>query len=155
MSAHKLLFQPKESGLVFLRGSRNAHETISFGGAYLAKPNIGVLGSHGAVANPLLATLMALGRNGLSKRITHCLKSAEEFAVFVDRCDDLELFQYPLTGVVNWRPVKRSVESMFSALPSGSTSMTNLGNKKWLRNVAANPNLDVGAFMHSVKSVLT
>lgn len=45
ISAHKWVLQPKESALVFFRGAARAHAAISFGGAYLATPNVGVLGS--------------------------------------------------------------------------------------------------------------
>ena len=58
-SAHKWLFQPKESALVLFHDAEEAHGAISFGGAYLAAPNVGLLSSHGAVAVPLLATLLA------------------------------------------------------------------------------------------------
>src|SRR5713101_3216767 len=61
VSAHKLLFQPKESGLVLFRDVARANDAISFGGSYLAVANVGVLGSHGAVAVPLLGTLLAWG----------------------------------------------------------------------------------------------
>jgi L-2,4-diaminobutyrate decarboxylase len=54
VSAHKLLFQPKESAVVMFRNATAAHSSISFGGAYLAVPNVGVLGSHGAIGVPLL-----------------------------------------------------------------------------------------------------
>ena len=43
VSAHKWLFQPKESALVLFRNEKRAHEAVSFGGNYLATPNIGVL----------------------------------------------------------------------------------------------------------------
>jgi L-2,4-diaminobutyrate decarboxylase len=45
VSAHKLLFQPKESGIVLFRDVARANAAISFQGAYLAAPNIGMLGS--------------------------------------------------------------------------------------------------------------
>ena len=77
VSAHKWLFQPKESGLIFFRDNGAAESAISFGGAYLAVPNVGVLGSHGAVAVPLLATLMAWGRSGLEARIDRTMGIAE------------------------------------------------------------------------------
>jgi L-2,4-diaminobutyrate decarboxylase len=54
VSAHKWLFQPKESALVLFRHVEKAHAAISFGGAYLAVPNIGVLGSHGAMSRLVL-----------------------------------------------------------------------------------------------------
>ena len=58
VSSHKWLFQPKESALVLFRDSEKATEAISFGCAYLTEPNVGLLGSHGVTAIPLLATLM-------------------------------------------------------------------------------------------------
>ena len=61
VSAHKWLFQPKESALVLFKDTGKAHAAVSFGGAYLATPNVGVLGSHGATATTLLATLLACG----------------------------------------------------------------------------------------------
>jgi len=53
VSAHKWLFQPKESAIVFFKDVELAHAAISFGGSYLAKPNVGVQGSRGAAANPM------------------------------------------------------------------------------------------------------
>ena len=38
VSAHKWLFQPKESALIFFRDTPTAHAAISFRGAYLASP---------------------------------------------------------------------------------------------------------------------
>jgi L-2,4-diaminobutyrate decarboxylase len=50
-----------------------AHDAVSFGGAYLAVPNVGVLGSHGAAAVPLLATLLAWGQDGVAQRLDHSM----------------------------------------------------------------------------------
>ena len=44
ISAHKWLFQPKESAFVLFADHESAHKTISVEGAYLSVPNIGVLG---------------------------------------------------------------------------------------------------------------
>jgi len=62
VSAHKWLYQPKESGLVLFRDPDAAHDAISFGGGYLAEPNIGLLGSHANIALPLAATLVDLDK---------------------------------------------------------------------------------------------
>ncbi len=71
VSAHKWLFQPKESAFVLFRDVASAHAAVSFGGgAYLATPNIGVLGSHGAAATLLLATLLACGGTGSPAGLT-------------------------------------------------------------------------------------
>ena len=46
-----------------------AHAAVSFGGGYLAAPNVGLLGSHANTALPLAATLLAWGRTGIAARI--------------------------------------------------------------------------------------
>ena len=69
VSAHKWLFQPKGSALIFFRDPARANAAISLRGDYLAVPNIGVLGSQGAMAVPLLGTLMAWGRRGVAERV--------------------------------------------------------------------------------------
>ena len=83
VSAHKWLFQPKESALVLFKDTEKAHTAVSFGGAYLATPNVGVLGSHGAAATALLATLLAWGREGVAQRIEHCMDFARCLRDFV------------------------------------------------------------------------
>jgi L-2,4-diaminobutyrate decarboxylase len=144
VSAHKWLFQPKESGVVLFRDVQAAHAAVSFGGAYLATPNVGVLGSHGAVAAPLLATLMAWGRAGVAARIGRCMRLADQFADFVGNDPRLELLAPPQTGIVVWRPRDRALaRALHDRLPPGSTSLTAIGGEPWLRNVSANPNADI------------
>lgn len=155
ISAHKWLFQPKESALVLFRDAARAHAAISFGGGYLAAPNVGVLGSHGAAAVPLLATLLAWGRQGTAARIERCMAMADELAAWIASDERLELLAPPETGVVVWRAVRPdATERLHAALPPGSTSMTTLGNDRWLRNVAANPNFDVKNFTMAVNVAL-
>jgi L-2,4-diaminobutyrate decarboxylase len=89
---------------MFFKDFKRANEAIGLGGASLAAPNIGALGSHGAMAIPLLATLMAWGREGLAARIERCIQIAEKFANYVSHDDRLELLAPPLSGVLNWRP---------------------------------------------------
>ena len=155
VSAHKWLFQPKESALVLFRDAARAHDAISFGGAYLAAPNVGVLGSHGATAVPLLATLLAWGRQGTATRIDALMAAASELASLILSHDQLELLAMPQTGVVVWRP-KRSdlTEPLFAAMPPGSCSLTNVGGERWLRNVAANPNFVLDAFATAMDEAL-
>lgn len=144
LSAHKWLFQPKESALVFFRDPARAHAAISFGGAYLATPNVGVLGSHGATAVPLLATLLAWGREGLAARIERCVALAEALAQFVREDPRLVLLAQPRTGVVLWRPVAPGAfDGVHRSLPSGAVSTTTLSGTPWFRTVAANPNADL------------
>jgi L-2,4-diaminobutyrate decarboxylase len=155
ISAHKWLFQPKESALVLFRSVARAHAAISFGGAYLATPNVGVLGSHGAAAVPLVATLLAWGRKGMAARIESCMSMADELAALIAADERLELLAPPRTGVVVWRAIKiEMTEKLYAALPSGSTSLTTLSDGRWLRNVAANPNFDIGAFAAALSDAL-
>lgn len=152
VSAHKWLFQPKESALVFFRDTSTAHSAISFGGAYLAAPNIGVLGSHGATAVPLFATLWAWGRDGLESRLNTCMAASERFAAFVAKRKSLELLAYPETGVVVWRSRGKTVDELSAALPIGLASKTIVAGEQWLRCVAANPSADIDAIIDAVDS---
>ena len=147
ISAHKWLFQPKESAFVLFRNAARAHDAISFGGAYLAAPNVGVLGSHGAIAVPLLATLLAWGRQGTAARIEACMSIANELALLISSYRQLELLLPPQTGVIIWRPKRVELtEKLFASLPPGTCSLTTLSGERWLRNVAANPNFEIAAF---------
>ncbi len=145
VSAHKWLFQPKESALVFFKDTEGAHGALSFGGAYLARPNIGLLGSHGvtAAAN-LAATLLTFGKRGLERRIGEALEKAEKFAAAVQHNPDLELLCQPMTGVVVWRPRDPDqFDAIAGQLPLGTASQTLIEGDRWFRNVAANPNLRI------------
>ncbi|MPZ47069.1 MAG: aspartate aminotransferase family protein [Betaproteobacteria bacterium] len=154
VSAHKWLFQPKESALIFFRNTQLAHSAISFEGAYLAEPNIGLLGSHGATAIPLLAMLYAWGRTGIAERIERCMEAAASFAAALRAMPGVDVFDQPTTGVVAWRSQRTSTESLRERLPAGSTSVTLIHGEKWLRNVAANPNVDPIALAERVKEML-
>ena len=118
---------------------------VSFGGAYLARPNIGLLGSHGvtAAAN-LAATLLTFGKRGLERRIGEALEKAEKFAAAVQHNPDLELLCQPMTGVVVWRPRDPDqFDAIAGQLPLGTASQTLIEGERWFRNVAANPNLRI------------
>jgi L-2,4-diaminobutyrate decarboxylase len=154
VSAHKWLFQPKESAIVFFRETAAAHSALSFGGAYLAAPNIGVMGSHGATAIPLFALLWAWGRDGLALRLDRCMAAAETFAAFVDATPELELLAAPETGVVVWRHRERITEDFATRLPTGLASLTTVAGSRWLRCVAANPVLDIDAVIVAVRRAL-
>lgn len=155
ISAHKWLFQPKEAGIVLFRDVRASHKAISFGGAYLAAPNIGLLGSHGAIAVPLLATILAWGREGIAARVERCMDLAGELSAFIAGEARLELLMEPQTGVVVWRPVDRAGGADFARrLPAAAVSSTLLDGDLWLRNVAANPNADIDALIQAIRGAL-
>lgn len=154
VSAHKWLFQPKESAFVFFRDEKAAHDALSFGGAYLATPNVGVLGSHGAVAIPLLATLLAWGREGLAERIDRCMENAATLAYAIAADPKWRLFAEPETAVVLFRPATGDCEAAAARLPPGLASTTRIAGESWLRCVAANPNVAIDRVLEAVARAL-
>lgn len=155
VSAHKWMYQPKEAGLILFRDTEPAHRAVSFGGAYLAAPNAGLLGSHGAVAVPLLATLLAWGRTGLAERIDRAMEFAEGLRRRLDGHPGAVPFGPNVSGVVLWRPASAvSASDILARLPVGSTSITRIGGTDWLRNVAANPCADIELLWAGMKRAL-
>ena len=148
VSAHKWLYQPKDSALIFFKDPAS-RELISFGGAYLVAPNVGIQGSRGAAGLALLATLMSNGRSGLAATIEKGVQDAETFARFIDSQSSLELKALPETGVVNWRPVNSDVQTVAKTLGLTSSTVT-IDDDLWLRQVAANPFVDMKAVVDKV-----
>jgi L-2,4-diaminobutyrate decarboxylase len=104
---------------------------------------------------PLLATLLAWGRQGTAARIDALMAAAGDLASLISSHDQLELLAMPQTGVVVWRPKRTDLtERLFAAMPPGSCSLTNLGGERWLRNVAANPNFELDAFVTAMDEAL-
>ena len=155
VSAHKWLFQPKESALVLFKDTEKAHAAVSFGGAYLATPTVGVLGSHGATATSLLAMLLAWGHEGVAQRIDHCMDLARCLRDFVAADERLELYAEPQTGIVVWRPKDKNLfDQVLQRMPVGSTSTTSIAGGKWFRNVAANPSADIDILTAKIHGAL-
>jgi L-2,4-diaminobutyrate decarboxylase len=143
VSAHKWLFQPKESAMVLFADVDGAHRSVSFGADYLAVPNVGVLGSHGAVAVPLLATLLAYGRQGIVEWIDHSMELTTELARLIGVEPALEIRSAPQAGVLNWRHVSIDAPEVQRRLPSDVfVSTTTIDGQPWLRSVGANPMAD-------------
>ncbi len=142
VSAHKWLFQPKESALIFFRSWEEVIPHLSFGGNYLTAPNIGLPGSHGAVAVPLLATLLAWGRAGLSQRLDLCMRKADQLTSMISDDDRLILFAPPETGIVVWKPKHVKPDPTCSELQR-YVSTVNIGGEIWLRAVMANPHVNI------------
>lgn len=155
VSAHKWLFQPKESALVMFRDTAAAHASISFGGAYLAAPNVGILGSHGAAGVPLLATLLAWGRSGIAARIEHCVNMAECVADFIRNDPRLILLTAPQSGILVWRPAKSDTfDQVLARLPKETASTTTIRRQRWIRMVAANPCADVDLTIDAIANAI-
>jgi L-2,4-diaminobutyrate decarboxylase len=149
-SAHKWLFQPKESGVVLFKDAERAHAALSFGGGYLAVPNVGLLGSHGATALPLAATILAWGREGIAARVERCMELAGALAERIRDEPTLELFAPPTTGVVLWRPLHADVRETRTRMRGAFVSLADVKGETWLRSVAANPHADPGRVVDSV-----
>jgi glutamate/tyrosine decarboxylase-like PLP-dependent enzyme len=152
ISAHKWFFQPKDSAIC-LFAEEEAQERVSFAGSYLARPNVGVQGSRGAVGLTLLATLMALGREGIDERIHRCMSLAGELARRLDDDVRAELKGVPTTGVVNWRPVQGGIDSLIRDL-KGVSSTVEIDGDVWMRNVAANPHARTEAIWERLSGAL-
>lgn len=150
VSAHKWLFQPKDSALIMFRDLALANSAISFGGGYLAAPNIGIQGSRGAAAIPLLATMIAWGTKGFVDRIDRSMAMADTLAKALSKEESLLLWAMPKTGVTVFRPLTCSTEDFHSRLPEGMLSTCIVENKKWLRSVAANPVADVELIISTI-----
>lgn len=155
ISAHKWLYQPKESGLVLFKNTVASHRAVSFGGAYLAVPNVGVLGSHGATAAALLATLLAWGQTGLVERIDRAMDLADDLWQRLDTHPKAQLFGPQTSGVILWRPSSdMDIDQAQASLPVGSVSRTSIHGRPWLRHVAANACADIEAIWQPIERLL-
>lgn len=155
VSGHKWMFQPKESALVLFADTASANDAISYGGAYLATPNVGLLGSHGANAVPLLATLMAWGRQGLAMRIEQAMALAQQLHDWLRADGRVVTFGPPQSGVLLWRPASGSAESVRAHLPPSTCSLTQVAGVGWLRHVAANPMANLQAICAAIERALS
>ena len=151
VSAHKWFFQPKDSALIMFREPERSNPAISFGGGYLAAPNVGVQGSRGAAAIPLLATMIAWGKNGFTNRIDHAMSMANKLAKALNKEDSIFLWAMPKTGVTVFRPLTINTEVFYKKLPEGMFSTCILDDEKWLRSVAANPLADIDKIISTIQ----
>lgn len=154
VSAHKWLFQPKDSALIMFRQLELANPAISFGGGYLAAPNIGVQGSRGASAIPLLATMIAWGKKGITTRIEHTMSMATMLATELNKEESISLWAMPTTGVTVFRPLTMSTEELYQRLPEGMLSKCVFDDEKWLRSVAANPLADIDKIISAIQEAI-
>ncbi|MEL6894332.1 MAG: pyridoxal-dependent decarboxylase, partial [Actinomycetota bacterium] len=154
VSAHKWLFQPKESALVLFADAEAAHASISVDGPYLALANVGVLGSHGATAVPLLATLLAFGRSGVAAAIDRTMELADELHRLVVEHPDLEARTTPQSAVLNWRHRRHPADAVQASLPDDVfVSSATIDGERWLRSVGANPMADPSHIVDAVAAI--
>ncbi len=150
VSAHKWLFQPKDSALIMFRQPELANPAISFGGGYLVTDNIGVQGSRGAAAIPLLATMIAWGKKGIAARINHTMSMATTLATELEKKNTFSLWAMPKTGVTLFRPLTMSTQQLYQHLPEGMLSTCILDDEIWLRSVAANPLAEIDEILSAI-----
>jgi L-2,4-diaminobutyrate decarboxylase len=154
VSAHKWLFQPKESAMVLFADVDAAHASVSFGAEYLAVPNVGVLGSHGATAVPLLATLLAYGRSGVAKWIDQSMATTTQLASLVNASEVLYARSAPQAGVLNWRHDSIPAGEVQRQLPADVfISTTTIDGEPWLRSVGSNPMADPALVVAAVEAL--
>ncbi len=154
VSAHKWLFQPKESALVLFADGAAADEALSFGGAYLQRPNVGLLGSHGTAAAPLAATLLHLGRDGIARLIDHSMALADRLLDRIEADRRLQAYGPNATGVVAWRHRDVDTADLVDQLERDGgdvfVSTVEIDGTRWLRSVAANPMADPDRVVEAV-----
>ena len=116
-------------------------------------PNVGVLGSHGATATPLLATLLAYGRNGLAAMIDKGMELADELYELVEVSKDFTARSAPHTGVLCWRHNAVTPADLQAQLPRDTfISTTTVDGEPWLRSVAANPMANPVAVLNAARA---
>lgn len=142
VSAHKWLFQPKGSALILFKDEQAAHEQMSYGGGYLAAPNIGLLGSAPASALPLAACLLAWGRRGVCERVESTMAKADELITLIKADDRFELWGPNISGIVVWRARGQDTRQLRNKVEDAWLSLVDLDGEVWLRCVAANPSAD-------------
>ena len=155
VSAHKWLFQPKESALILFKNNEAVTKKISFGGEYMSSPNIGIQGSRGASAVSLLATIIAWGREGIAHYIDLAMSKSEKFAIEIQKDERMSLWGIPQTGVTVFRPVDLSTRDFMDNLPAGMFSSCNFDHETWVRSVAANPMIDIERILRTIRESLS
>ncbi len=136
-------------------GRRICTRAVSFGGDYLAVPNIGILGSRGANAIPLFATLLSWGRAGLAQRVETAMRLADELVMFLQSLPGVRIYAPNASGVILWRSEDHTdVHKILERLPTGSASSTSVKGQQWIRHVAANPDMKIGVLTDAIATSL-
>ncbi|MDO4768504.1 MAG: pyridoxal-dependent decarboxylase [Pseudomonadota bacterium] len=143
VSAHKMLLQPKDSAFVLFRDYEKVAPAISAGGAYLARPAVGVQGSRSAAAVNLLAFLLSRGRLGVEHVLNKLIRNAEALFSFLEQSGRFVPAVRPVTGVNVFRPLEMDTSALLDRLPPGMFSTLHYRSELWIRSVSANPEADI------------
>ena len=153
ISGHKWIFQPKDSSILLFKNTSEAHESISVS-RVLIKFKYWHHGIKRCYWTPLLATLMTWGKRGLAERLDSCMTLSTKLYSHLLNSNVL-VFSPPVSGVILWRPkAQYSADEIFSRLPLGSASLTTVNDEKWVRHVAANPNMQIDLLCSKITEAL-
>lgn len=154
VSLHKLLFQPSESAIVMFRDPARANSALEFAGPGQTS-QIGLLGSRSDRSLSVALSLLAYGRVGLAMCIDQALESLIELSEALRARADVEVFATPATGVLLWKPLNREVWEVAVRLGPVAASTVYAAGSQWIRQVAANPMLDVEAMLAHIDLALS
>ena len=143
ISGHKLLFQPKDSAFILFKDYDESRRYISLGGNYLARPTVGLQGSRSANAIPLLATMLSLGRNGITMILEKIMSHALSLYSYLVSNTDFIVLSKPVTGINIFHTTHQTTSDFLAKLPQGMFSTFLYEDKEWVRSVSANPRADI------------
>lgn len=143
VSGHKLLFQPKDSAFILFKDYDESRQYISLGGNYLARPTVGLQGSRSANAIPLLATMLALGRDGITMILEKIMSHALSLYSYLASNPHFIVLSKPVTGINIFHPAHQMTSDFLAKLPQGMFSTFLHEDKEWVRSVSANPRADI------------
>jgi hypothetical protein len=102
-----------------------------------------------------MATLIAWGKTGLIERLERSMNLSIQLWEKLNENSEITVFNKPTTGVVLWRlNTHNQTKELFSLLPTGSASFIEYKNQFWIRNVAANPSVDVDILWKNIHRAL-
>ena len=153
LSAHKWLYQPKDSAIVLFKNYKEAKEIMSFGSSYLNDSNVGIQGSKGANGVILLATLLYFGKKGIENLINTSMNNACKFYNELLKIKNIEVFTKPITGITLFRHKKIDVDEFLNKIPKGVFSKCKPNKEEYIRSVALNPMANIDEIIELIKKI--
>lgn len=153
VSAHKLMFQPTESALVLFADEARSHEVLEFDGPDQTR-QIGLLGSRADRSLSIALTFLAYGRSGVASWLDAGIASMAWLADQLGGRPDVEVFAAPTTGILLWRPTGKELDDVVRDLGPMVAGLGVADGRRWVRQVAANPLLDVAELYRRIAAVL-
>ena len=154
VSAHKWLYQPKDSAIILFRDNQKAREIMSFGSSYLSRENVGIQGSKGANGVNLLATLLFFGKKGIAKLIEHSFEMSKRLRDALHKIDNIEIYEGSQSAILLFRVKNLDTDEFLKRVPRGMFSSCKIGSDYWIRAVALNPLADIWEIVKEVKKIV-